>query len=213
MKLFINHRLDEKCKDELNELLGGDVEFTDHMDSVLVEAMAEFDYAIGIEYDEPDITILTFYSSKDEKMVPKITRIISKYLPDESKVNWCDISKEEVVYFELNNWARGRDYPDAEPFINWMSNDLALMFQNEEFIKENKLCVVRQIVDMSIDFCITATISWVEEHCPELLTKYSQFLRRPDSDLKNEGAVYGEFGAEFLPYCEENIGLHEAEPW
>lgn len=94
MKLFINHRLDEKCKDELNELLGGYVEFTDYVDAVLAEAVVEFDYAIGIECVEPDITILTFYSANDEKMVPKITRIISKYLPDESKVNCCDTSKE-----------------------------------------------------------------------------------------------------------------------
>ena len=26
----------------------------------------------------------------------------------------------DIVYFELNNWFAGRDYPDAEPFLSWM---------------------------------------------------------------------------------------------
>lgn len=213
MKLFINHRLDEKCKDELNELLGGDVEFTDHMDAVLIEAMPEFDYGIGIDYDESNITILTFYTAKDEKMVPRIVRIISKYLPDNCEISHCDLSKKDVVYFELNNWVRGIGYPEAEPFVSWMSNDLALTFRDENFIKENKLCVVWQLVDMSVNFCITAPRPWVEDNCPELLTKYTRFLRHPNPDPKNEGVVYGHFDTEFLPYAEENIGLHEAEPW
>ena len=34
MKLCTNHRLDEKCKDELNELLGVGIEFTDNVDTV-----------------------------------------------------------------------------------------------------------------------------------------------------------------------------------
>lgn len=37
----------------------------------------------------------------------------------------------DIVYFELNNWFRGRDYPNDEPFVSWMSNDLQLKFNNE----------------------------------------------------------------------------------
>lgn len=87
MKLCINCRLDEKCKDELNELLGVGIEFTDNVDMVSDNAVSEFDYAIDVRRDEPDITILTFYSAKYVSVVPKITRIISKYLPDEPEVN------------------------------------------------------------------------------------------------------------------------------
>ena len=29
-------------------------------------------------------------------------------------------NNEEVVYFEVNNWFSGRDFPDCEPFLTWM---------------------------------------------------------------------------------------------
>lgn len=109
----------------------------------------------------------------------------------------------DVVYFELNNWCAGEDYPAAEPFLSWMRNDLAIRFRNEKWVKENELCVVESIVDMSSNFCITAKLEWVEKNCPDLLTKYTQFLRQPDED----GYVYGRFGHEFLPWAEENIGI------
>ena len=57
----------------------------------------------------------------------------------------------EVVYFELNNWFAGRDYPDEEPFISWMNVDVhTTKFEdNEEWVKENRLCVAWDFVDMS----------------------------------------------------------------
>lgn len=114
---------------------------------------------------------------------------------------------KEIVYFELNNWFSGMDYPDAEPFITWMSNDLKQYFRNEEWVKENKLCVVHSIVDMSMNYCITATKEWVEENCPELLTKYTQFIREPDE----WGDVEGQFGSYFRPYEEQYFGVEEDE--
>lgn len=108
----------------------------------------------------------------------------------------------EIIYFELNNWACGRDYPDAEPFISWMGTLLPI-FRNEDWAKENKLCVRASNVDMSQNFCITATKEWVENNCPELLTKYTQFLRKPDK----YGYVDGRFGCPFLDYEESNIGV------
>ena len=44
----------------------------------------------------------------------------------------------EIIYFELNNWMSGRDYPDAEPFITWCSDDYHLYFSDENWVKENK---------------------------------------------------------------------------
>jgi hypothetical protein len=38
---------------------------------------------------------------------------------------------EEIIYFELDNWFGGRDYPDTEPFNSWMDDDLNLAFANE----------------------------------------------------------------------------------
>ena len=115
---------------------------------------------------------------------------------------------DDIIYFELNDWFAGRDYPDNERFYKWMGcNGGDLIFDNEEWVKTNKLCVVRTIVDMSINFCVTATKEWVEENCPELLNKYTRFLREPNED----GDVYSRFGISFLEYCDENIGIIETE--
>lgn len=113
----------------------------------------------------------------------------------------------KTIYFELNNWAPGRDYPDVFPFDVWMDDDCNLAFENEAWVIQNNLCVVMSFVDMSVNFCITTTEEWVQHNCPELLTKYTNFLRQPDED----GDVYGRFGHEFLPYEKENIGVHFVE--
>lgn len=114
----------------------------------------------------------------------------------------------DIVYFELNNWFSGRDYPNAEPFLSWMKDDLNQKFRDEEWIKENKLVVIESLVDMSMNFCITATKEWVEENCHELLSTYKNFVRKPEDD---EDVPYGRFGCPFLEYKEENIGYHYAE--
>lgn len=118
----------------------------------------------------------------------------------------------EIVYFELNNWFSGRDYPDAEPFLSWMQcnkeNKYYIQFRDESWVKENKLVVVESLVDMSTNFCITATKEWVEQNCPELLSTYKEFIRQPDED---DEAPYGRFGCPFLEYEENNIGYHYAD--
>ena len=73
----------------------------------------------------------------------------------------------DVVYFELNNWFAGRDYPNAEPFLTWMHTDI---FSNDEWLKENKLVCVKSYIDMSMNFCITASLNWVEKNCPKLIS-------------------------------------------
>lgn len=109
----------------------------------------------------------------------------------------------DIIYFELNNWFPGRDYPNNKRFIGWMHDDLHITFANEEWVKENNLCVVYSFIDMSQNFCVTATKEWVKQNCPELLTEYTQFLRYPDK----YGDVFGQFGHEFLQYEESNIGI------
>lgn len=113
----------------------------------------------------------------------------------------------EIIYFELNNWFCGRDYPNSEPFIGWMGRDLGIPFDNEDWVKENKLVVVHSFVDMSQNYCVTATKEWVENNCPELLTKYKEFIRyKKDGELPK-----GRFGSPFLEYKEENIGIYFAD--
>lgn len=116
--------------------------------------------------------------------------------------------KTDVVYFELNNWFADRDFPASEPFMSWMKNDLKIQFRDEAWVKQNKLAVRWYFYDMSQNFLITAPRVWVESECPELLSKYKQFLRYPDSD----DCVYAKNGdVEFLPYSEDNIGVQEVD--
>ena len=118
----------------------------------------------------------------------------------------------DIVYFELNDWTPGKDYPDVEPFCSWMQfnekNNYNIAFRNEEWIKENKLVVVESLVDMSMNFCISATKQWVDENCPQLLTTYKEFIRKPVIEDDYEDLPEGRFGCPFLEYNEENIGYH-----
>lgn len=126
----------------------------------------------------------------------KMTKTAKSNLPD---------ARIKIVYFEVNSWCPGDNYPAVEPFLSWMSFDSCIPFGDIDWVRENKLCVVENLIDMSINFCVTATEEWVKENCPELLTTYTQFLRYPEKN----GCVHGEWGDEFLEYSEENIGIKD----
>lgn len=123
------------------------------------------------------------------------------------------MEKDKVIYFELNNWMSGDDYPDAEPFISWMDDTYdkdagsSWIRDPEDFAnwcRDNELCVVYSLIDMSCNYCVSAKERWIKENCPELLTKYTEFIR----ELK-DGQVtpYGRFGGHFKLYDKNNFGL------
>jgi hypothetical protein len=130
---------------------------------------------------------------------------------------------DDIVYFEINDWFRGRDYPPGEPFDSWMKfpSDLS----SDDWCKEQEICVVSGNVDMSRNWVITAKKSWVEKNCPQLLTddeyeyvirtlsrekeydttykkKYSDFVLHPN----DFGSVYGRFDWPALNYEPNNFG-------
>ena len=136
---------------------------------------------------------------------------------------------EEIIYFELNNWFSGRDYPPYEPYESWVVNR---QFCDDVYCKENKLVVKCGNIDMSTNWCIAAPKFWVETNCPSLLSNetfeyiiyehswdkntgqaidkelhytksFSNFLRNKNED----GKVYGRFGWLFPEYKEENFGV------
>lgn len=134
---------------------------------------------------------------------------------------------EEIIYFSVNNWFCGRDYPPTDNFKKWLGNDLNQSFRNDAWVKENKLCVTCGCIDMSMNYTIAAPRSWVEKYCPELMTddeytyvtcihnkdgetrqehkkKYSDFVDHPD----DFGDVTSCFGWPYLEYKEENFGCH-----
>ena len=109
---------------------------------------------------------------------------------------------KEIVYLEFNHWS-AEYYPDCEPFHTWMS-DYVLQFRNEKWLLENKLVVVETIVDMSLNYCITAPRKWIVSVCPHFFEKYSEFVREPDEDGE---PPYGQLDGRFLEYTEENLGF------
>ena len=124
------------------------------------------------------------------------------------------MSGTNVVYFQLNNWMPGDDYPDVEPFNSWLAfsdkdgcDYATLKLMDENWVKENKLCIVTNLVDMSLTFRISATKEWVNKNCPELLSKYKQFIVCPDEC----GDIKDKFGYDFLLYKESNIGIKRVE--
>jgi len=110
----------------------------------------------------------------------------------------------DIVYFTLNNWIAGDHYPDAEPFKSWLSDDGNQYFMNDDWCKENELCVYCGFIDQSFNYTISAKKEWVEKNCPELLTKYSVFVisTGPNKDIPD----YDYWYQPFRKYCEENFG-------
>ena len=104
------------------------------------------------------------------------------------------MEKNDVVYFSVNNWFCGRDYPDTPNFRKWLGDDLYQSFRNDVWCKENKLCVYYGIVDMSQNYTISAPREWVEKNCPELLTDdeytYYTMISRPKKKKLFGGYVY-----------------------
>lgn len=135
---------------------------------------------------------------------------------------------EEIVYFELDNWFCGQDYPNAEPFISWMGKDYNFCFGDDAWCKENKLCIEAGPIDMSTCFCISAPISWVRENCPKLLTdeecgaevtsQHGDGHGNWVTEKRYEPCKYSKFickegfgrisGWPFREYKKENFGVH-----
>lgn len=74
---------------------------------------------------------------------------------------------KEIVYFEFNDWIAGKDFPNDEIFRKWIIDN---QFKDNEWCIENKLCVLCGAIDMSMNYCVAAPRTWVEKHCPKLLT-------------------------------------------
>ena len=146
------------------------------------------------------------------------------------------MEKQDVIYFSVNNWFCGRDYPDTPNFRKWLGNDLKQNFMDDKWCKENKLCVYQGVIDMSCNYTVSAPREWVEKNCPELLTddtytwtlccsnskgkweeknkkKYSDFVYTPEEGEETPDSDW--FGMPFREYKEENFGseYYETDYW
>ena len=138
------------------------------------------------------------------------------------------MEKTNVIYFSVNNWFSGRDFPPLPCFKSWLRDDLRLKFRDDKWAKKNKLCIYYGCIDMSTNFTVSAPRDWVEKNCPELLTddeytykeyvyrgngdtiteehhkKYSDFVHWPEDG--EEIPDSDQFDMPFREYCEENFG-------
>ena len=113
------------------------------------------------------------------------------------------MENKDVVFFSVNNWFAGEHYPDTPQFRKWMGDDLNLSFHNDEFCKENKLCVYYGAVDMSCNFTVSAPREWVEKNCPEIIG--SKFEYKPaEGETEPDCDEIGDM--PFREYREENFG-------
>ena len=71
------------------------------------------------------------------------------------------MEQQEIIYFEINNWFCGRDYPPIEPFKTWVHTN---RFSNDAWCKENKLVVMTGPIDMSSNWLVAAPRKWVEDN-------------------------------------------------
>lgn len=144
--------------------------------------------------------------------------------------------KDDIIYFSVNNWFEGRDYPPTKKFKKWLGDDLNQTFENDKWAKKNKLCIYHGVLDMSFNYTVSAPRTWVEKNCPELLTddefeyvicsygkdgerretikkKYSDFVYKPHEG--DETPDEDRFGMPFRKYCKENFGseYYETNYW
>ena len=102
-----------------------------------------------------------------------------------------DMRVKDIIYFSVNNWDCGINYPDTEIFRKWLGEDEGQYFMNDEWCKENKLCAYLGIIDMSFNYTVSAPKEWVEKNCPELLTNYSDLSFYPRKEKSNQKMMTG----------------------
>lgn len=114
---------------------------------------------------------------------------------------------EEIVYIELDDWFPDKDYPRIPIIEEWLNAfNLDKYLRNDEWAKSNKLCIKWFFIDMSVNFMITAPLSFVKEVIPDILKEEnSKFVKYPTEDGKPPRSRYVT-NEWFFEYKEENIG-------
>ena len=105
--------------------------------------------------------------------------------------------ENDIVYFQCNDW---EPTPvESERFINEILENKEFKTPNEYFnkMKENRLCVNVDAYDMSGNYWITCSKSWIHENYPEL----DKIVSDEPYDLIYEGDR-----KYFLKYIEMNFG-------
>ena len=119
------------------------------------------------------------------------------------------MEQQEIIYFEINNWFCGRDYPPIEPFKTWVHTN---RFSNDAWCKENKLVVMTGPIDIIMH---TNKETGKREDIEEKHTKkFSDFLCFPDEG-DEPGEIHGHIADDWWcpEYCEANFGVTWNNSW
>ena len=88
----------------------------------------------------------------------------------------------EIVYFELNNWFPGRDYPDAEPFNSWINTPTYTdAFEDNDWCIENNRMDLNDRFDEEKNGCTTKEVGYKSNlkwwfKCPRGLHDSDQYF-------------------------------------
>ena len=129
------------------------------------------------------------------------------------------MENKEVVYFSVNNWMCGENYPPLDCFRKWLGDDLNQTFRNDTWCKENKLCVYYGVVDMSQNYTVSAPREWVEKNMDDVFDRLGANLdkdgpgamrRIPQKDLDELKRIYDVTGATEMLENVTRAGLEKA---
>lgn len=127
----------------------------------------------------------------------------------------------DTVYFSINNWFGGCNYPITNQMIEWLRPGYeSMIFSNEEWDKKNKLIVCFNDYDMSDSYAVTASLAWVKRFFPEILGSVYEIIspdgsppraKRPFWKFKSpkeEAGLYSCNGS-FLRYDNEDYLIED----
>ena len=110
------------------------------------------------------------------------------------------MNKEDIIYFSVNNWICGQDYPPIKNIYDWLSDSNSEGFKNNEWCKKNKLCVYWGYIDLSVNYTIAAPKEWIEKNCPELLTDEEYTYKLEHYDYKTKESVIDTYTKKYSDF-------------
>lgn len=118
-----------------------------------------------------------------------------------------DVNKHSnLIHIWLNNWSN-KYCPPEEPFLTWLDDDNLTLCDNQWMSKQDGITACYSLVDMSINFAVTATEEWVRKNCPILLE--NQDYRKKftiDNIYNHDNRLNVAMGTPLLPLTEETNG-------
>lgn len=124
--------------------------------------------------------------------------------------------KRDIVKFYINNWepdcpetCQGIDIFSKECFVTeyihiFGDSFYEFKFTDDDWCREQKICVLNDIADQSTDSFVVAPREWVEKNWPEIINSEWDYTNKPSPFLSHPRLTNPE--DIWLDYCEDNFG-------